>query len=557
MVTISVAPQQMDTMGRVKGSVLVASLFLAGVGACRGTITEATEDDGSLPGDTPRSAACEGVSIDSLVPVARLERLTREQIFNSLGAIFSGVKLDTAVPDDERSEATGWFHATGEAALSDVHVKVFQQLAQEVVDKAGPAALLAGCDVGARGEDGCAEHVVDVLGRRLLRRTLSTAEKQEYLDGLYRPYKAGGFQDAIKTLVKGLVQSPYFLYRIEVGDAQRETAGGIRPLTDFELASRLAFFLWSAGPDDELLDAAAAGSLRGNLAAQARRMLADPRAKASIESFYDQLLHLDHLDLPKDPMRFPMWTPALRDALRSSLHAYVSEVVWSGGGTVSTVLDGRFGYVDATIAQVYGLPAPGGAAMARIDLGNVERPGVLGHPAFLAAHASSMESSVTKRGLVVRRELLCQPIPAPNADFVAEAVADRLADLRCASCHKLMDPIGFGLQHYDAIGRYRDQLDGRPVQASGYLADLKNVTPEFSGPVDLVSRISNHDEYKTCMARQWFRFASGRMESEGQECLVAQLRGALDAAGGSVKDMMLALVALEPFGLVRLGGTCQ
>ena len=336
-----------------------------------------------------------------------------------------------------------------------------------------------------------AKEVLTKLATRAFRRTV----QQDEVDRLLKLFDAGekleggDFEKSMKLPIRGLLVSPYFLFRVEA-----EGFADTYPLAPFELASRLSYFLWSSTPDDELLDLAKSGKLLNGqvLEAQTLRLLKDPKAIAFSENFTPQWLQVRRLeDMRFDATRFPGMDAGMKHDMVYETVLFF-DAVMREDLSVLNFLDSDFTFVNDRLARLYGLV--GGGTFQKIKLTDPKRGGVMTMAAVLAATSDPDRTSLVKRGKWVLETILSTPPPPPVPDAAnlkddPEAVKLPLrqrmekhrTDPNCASCHKRMDPIGFGFENYDAIGAWRDQEQGKPVDSAAELPDGK----KFNGPVEL------------------------------------------------------------------------
>ncbi|MBC8133978.1 MAG: DUF1592 domain-containing protein, partial [Deltaproteobacteria bacterium] len=472
-----------------------------------------------------------------------LRRLTRIEYARTVRDLIGPGLLDSSgLPPDER--ALGFDNNADVLGTSDLLIEQYQDLAER-------AASVVTADItrfvpcaATTADATCARTFLDSFGRRAWRRPLDATETGALMSVFTTGQSDGGFAEGITRTVAVLLQSPQFLYRIEtVVDSAgapitvdtvpaTDVPGAVR-LSPHETAARLSFLMWGSMPD-AILDAAADAdklSTPADLAQQARRMLADPRAHEVVSSFHASWLGLDRLDdLDKDPVVYPTFGAALRDSFRAETTRFIDEVVWKREGTLAALLNARYTFVDGPLRTFYGLSAAAaaGGAGAGADLQHtalpVGRAGLLTQPSFLAVHAKANQTSPIHRGRFVREQLFCTtPPPPPNnieirppsldpRKTTRQRFSQHVAESSCASCHTLMDPIGFGFEHYDGIGRWRDKESGAPVDASGALSGT-DVDGPFNGAVELADRLAGSAAVARCYATQWFRFAYGRGEN--------------------------------------------
>ena len=379
---------------------------------------------------------------------------------------------------------------------------------------------------GPAAEPACAAEILGALARRAFRRPVTGAD----VDALLAFYDAGraqgGFESGVEFALRAILVDPEFLFRIEA-DPPGAAPGEPYRISDLELASRLSFFLWSSIPDDELLDAAARGALRdeGALAAQVRRMLADPKAGALVDNFAGQWLFLRNMRSVKpDPVAFPEFDGNLREAFTRETELWFESQIREDRGVLE-VLTSDYTYANERLAEHYGIPGVEGNHFRRVKLTDEERRGILGHGSLLTATSYANRTSPVKRGVWVLENLLGAPPPPPPADVPGLEDSDSVADpsdpesrprsvrerMRrhrtdpvCASCHVRMDPLGFALEGFDAIGGRREL----PVEeTSGTLPSGR----ELSGPASVREMLlANREEFVGTVTEKLLTYALGR-----------------------------------------------
>lgn len=467
------------------------------------------------PEVTPEPAVAERAAEPSADPApARLRRLTTDQYHASVVHLLGeGLSLPTVLEPD--GEAYGF--ASGGAsvdALSSLGVERYEDAAYFLADQllADPGHLegLLDCLPTGAADTACAEASLEHLARRAFRRPVE-AEELAALVGVWGDVAAAADPDtAWRYALAALLQSPSFLYRVEVGD------GGW--LTAHEWATRVSFLLWAQPPDDALLAAADAGELDSaeGRAAAVDRLLADPRLADGIRGFVMEWFHLHDLDrFDKDPLLFPHAHPDLATAAREETLLLAVEL-GLGDHDFRDLLTASFTYVDPRLAALYELPAPNLDGFGRVEL-PPERRGVLGHASTLAIHSHATRTSATGRGVFVRKTLLCQGIPDPPADVdtslpepdtTSPTLRDRLTthleDPGCSVCHLLTDPIGLGLENFDAVGHWRDTEGGAAIDPSGELDGAS-----FADAVGLGEAIREARGLDACWAESWWIYATG------------------------------------------------
>jgi Protein of unknown function (DUF1592)/Protein of unknown function (DUF1588)/Protein of unknown function (DUF1595)/Protein of unknown function (DUF1587)/Protein of unknown function (DUF1585) len=512
-------------------------------------------DDGDDEGE-PESQ-CGGDAAPGASPIRRLTAWEYDNtVFDLLG--------------DDSHPAAGFAQEGGSGFDNNADVSGVTRLqaqkyldASEAISARAVADLgtLLPCDPVAGDEHACIEQWVDGFGLRAWRRPL-TADERTGMLGLFDEVRANeDLPTAVGLVLQAFLQSPHFLYRVELGIPGEQGTAAIR-LGDYEMATRLSYLLWGSMPDQALLDAAAAGGLATpeDVEAHARRMLDDPKARRMVEHFHEQWLGTVRLaTLEKDTAVFPAWSPELSAKQVQEALAFVDHVFFTGEGTLDELLTAPYTFVDAELAELYGLPAPAGAGLQRTEAaGGIELSGILTLGGVLSAYALADTTDPIKRGLFVREHLLCQlPPPAPDDipelppvdpnGTTRERFEQHRADPACAACHAMFDPIGFGFENYDAIGRWRTTENGQPIDASGELAGA-DVAGEFVGVRELGTKLAASEDVAQCMTRQWFRFAYGRLESQDLDaCNMDTLAVTFSESGHDLRELLVALTQTDAF----------
>jgi len=375
---------------------------------------------------------------------------------------------------------------------------------------------------GGEDEDGCAERILANLTRRAYRRPVNAADLQAPL-ALYRQGRAeGGFEAGVELALSSILVNPQFLFRIE-RDPPDVPLTGVYRISDLELASRLSYFLWSSMPDDELLDLAARGELSRPevLEQQTRRMLADERSRSLVTNFAGQWLHLLNLEAFVPDMRlFPDFDDNLRQALRQETELFFQSVLREDQSALH-LLKADYTYLNERLARHYGIAHVQGSRFRRVALDEEShRGGLLRQGSIMAVTSYATRTSPVIRGRWILENLVGTPPPPPPANVPALAdntvssllsVRERLqqhrANAACASCHKLIDPVGFSLENFDAVGRWRTTEAGQPIDASGGLVG----SGEFTGVSGLEKALLDRPElFVQTLTEKLLTFALGR-----------------------------------------------
>lgn len=425
--------------------------------------------------------------------------------------------------------------------------------------RAGSFSKLLGCNPA---DPACVSGWVESFGLRAFRRPLSAAEKTRYV-----ALTEGQEPDAgVEVVLATMLSSPHFLYRSEAG----EPAGTGYRLTPWETASALSYFLWGTMPDAELFAAAKAGDLgtRAAIEKQARRMLQSPRARDQVATIVAQWLGAEQVvTVEKSAVAYPGFSPELRRDLLAETRALASHVVFDGSHRFDELLTANYTFANARTAAHYGLPGVTGDALVKTSYPtDGSRAGVLGHASVLATTAHSDQSSPIRRGLFVRRNLLCETfgVPPPNAGGVPkvdpgattrERFAQHTANEACAGCHKYIDPVGFGFERLDGVGAPRATENGKPIDATGDMLDVegqgKGTHAKFTTLSELGKTLAGSVAAKACFVKQVRRFAHGALEPGTELCSVERAVAALDVAKGDVRELVVHLVTSDDFVLRR------
>jgi hypothetical protein len=444
----------------------------------------------------------------------------------------------------------------GDRNLHVAHVEVVQPLIREQLSR----LIVDWPQESGRSIRESAALSLQPFLRRAFRRLPTEDEVQKYA-GVVDMVVADGepFEFGMQLAVQAVLVSPSFLFRVE-SDEHPDDPMAERGLTDFELASRLSYFLWSSMPDDELLDLAERGELRQpeTLRQQTVRMLADEKSRAIVDNFAEQWLNLRSLDeLSPDPAVFPEWDDELRAAMKRESLA-VFEAIMRDDRNVLDLLDADFTFVNERLAKHYGIEGITGGEFQRVSLDPKQRSGVLTHASILTLTSNPNRTSPVKRGKWIMENILGkEPPPAPpgvpeleetqkskpNASL-REQLEQHRADPGCAACHRTMDDIGFGLENFDAIGRWRDDDDGRPIDASGELSAGQS----FSGPVELVRILKTRStEFVRVFSERMLTYALGRGLEYYDRCAVDDILKRLRQNDYRFSELILAVVESEPF----------
>lgn len=434
-----------------------------------------------------------------------------------------------------------------------------------VIDWIGIRGAAGALGESEAGPAEAAEWIADI-GRRAWRRPLR-AEEQAALEELFTrgpELVASGddFADGVELVLAFLLQSPHFLYRIEEStDPGAEGAPGIL-LNDWELASKLSYALWQTMPDDRLLDQAAADALstEEQVVAQALAMLEDPRARQTTADFHDQLLALDRsVNIAKDPDHFPEFSEEHPGWMREEAERFIEAVLWEDAGGLIDLLQASYSVVNGPLAELYGVSGPPGSqSWQRVELPADQRAGLLTQSYFLAVNADATTPSPIHRGVHINRDWLCADLPDPPPDFTGlpepepgmsnrELVESHTGDGTCGEgCHSTMiNPPGFALENYDALGRFQTEDAGGPIDASGsyYFGDGEH---SWVSGLEFIEILATHPDTHRCYTSNWLAYLLARGPAEADAALIDPAATA-SAEGLPVQELIAEIASSEAF----------
>jgi mono/diheme cytochrome c family protein len=420
------------------------------------------------------------------------------------------------------------------------------------------------------GAEVAASKILRNFANRAFRRPASEDEVARLMKLYHLSQQAGEpFQAGIQLGVEAVLVSPNFLYRIEREPSSQ--TGGSKSLNDFEIASRLSYFLWASMPDDRLLDLARKGKLHQPevMTAEANRMLQDPRCTSLSDNFAGQWLELRKLQtFTPAAGTAPDWNDDLRAAMTTETKMFFNAVV-SGDRSVLDFLDGRYTFLNEPLAKHYGIKGVYGPEFQRVALTDGIRAGVLTQGSVLSVTSNPTRTSPTKRGKWVLDQILGTPPPPPppgvgtineegqllKASTLRELMQEHRKNPTCAACHARMDPIGFGLENFDPTGKWRDLENGKfPIDASGVLPDGR----KFNGPAALRAILmSNKDEFVRCLSEKLMTYALGRGVDSADRCAIDKIVTETKAKQYRFSGLVDAIVTSDPFRLRGKDGATQ
>jgi hypothetical protein len=485
-----------------------------------------------------------------------LRRLDRREYNNTVRDLLG----DTSNPADRfpsDRDTDFLFRHTGPVTSQDYSTL---QEAAEALAAGAKVATLAPCAGGA--EEACARTFATSFGLRAYRRPLVDREVDSLLQ-LYRETRANPMVDyagGIRAMIEGILQSPAFLYHWESGPSAPLMEGALVRSGPYENASQLSYFIWGSMPDAALFDAAAGNKLgtQAELETQARRMIADPKARETVAAFVEEWLGLDSIaERAKDPKVYPEYKDELKTAMMAEARAFASNVAFDGDGRLATLLTAGFSMVNQPLAAIYGIPGVTGMDLKQSNFDAAQRSGLLTQAAFLSVTGAVDGSNPVKRGHKVYTRLLCGQLPDPPADVpqpkpasLGGTTRQRFAEHdmnECAKgCHALIDPIGFGFEHYDGIGRYRTMDNGGMVDSSGTV-ELDGKKSTFADARDITQVLAASDTVRRCFTTMWARFAFRRLETDGDRGSLEAMLAAFSKDGFKIRDLMVGVAGSRSF----------
>lgn len=485
-----------------------------------------------------------------------IHRLSREEyrqtVMDLLGIAVTDDETAQLLPQDTSETFFDTDYPT--QVPSSALVRGLKALAETATERArghdDARRALVPCEPSSAGDEVCFRAFLARFGRRALRRPLTEEEVGGYLPLLAAGERDGDFFTSVSLAIRAFLQDMEFLYRIEVGTPT--DMPGVVALTPYETASRLSFLLWGTGPDDVLLDLAESGELETSeqIASAAYRMMADARAARRIGRMHAMWLGYDGV---RDG------SPLL-SAMRRESDALIERVVFTEGRPWVDLFTIDETFVDRGLAEHYGFVAPLADQSAWVRYPD-RRGGILSHATVLSNGSKFGDTSPVQRGLFIRLRMLCQHVPEPTdvgidtnmppgAEDPNACKWDRYAAHRenaaCAGCHSLMDPLGFGLENYDELGRYREHDKDRPdcpVRSQGELIGVGT----FSGPAELGARLLESRQLHSCFVRQFYHFATGRKDRDDDASAISALGSFFESAEYDFAELLLAYVTAPAF----------
>lgn len=517
--------------------------------------------DSGVTGDTG------GAELPVLPQTSRVPRLSHRQWENSVRDLFAlpqpTGKSSLFIGDPVSG---GYDNNSEKLVVSATLWTDYQRAAEEIAEQviADPAIVAAIVPQVEGDSDARARAFIASFGRRAYRRPLSDAEVDRHLLVFQQGAGLGGadpFLEGVRVVLQTMLQSPYFLYRVEASDLA--DAEGRVKLSGWEIASKLSYMLWDTMPDEPLFAAAEAGELDTveGVGAEAARMLDDPRAREMVASFHFQTLKVDaYSKVVKDAGKFPQFTEAMRDMMRTETMMFVEDVVFNHPvGDLATLLSAPYSFVNGALAPLYGVVGEFTDEFVKTDLDPTQRAGVLTQLGFLAANASSTENDPIHRGVFLNLQILCTGLPPPpdvvppppppmEGESLRERIDRHTGIGTCGeNCHGyLINPLGFAFEQYDPLGQWQTMDAGKPVDATGQF-NFAEGAQSFDGGAELAKVIAASDEAHRCYVAHLLEYGYARVPQPADNPEILRLAEGSRDGLFSIKELVLELAKSDAF----------
>jgi hypothetical protein len=551
--------------GSVTGAGTGMGTGVAGTGAPTGTagtgMTGQVVGPAVLGGKTPEQvlAACTAPS-PGRTPMRRLSnaeyRNTVSDLFSNVPAVQTLVATATSGFPSE-PESLGFRNSGDYLTVPALAAQKYLDAAEQIAETAAGATNFVTCAGGVQDAK-CATAFINSFGKKVYRRPLAAEDTARY-DALYQKAITAGydFKTGIEWIVFAMLQSPQFLYRVELGSAP---ANNVAKPTQYEIATRLSYLYLQSMPDATLFSAADKGELatQAQIEAQARRLLADPKGQRLLD-YFDQWLGTDSMsEMVRDAKVYPNLDPTLPSLLQGETRAFVSDLLKSPTGTFDQLFTAPYTFANAALAKHYGLTGPTTSAFQKVDAPG--RAGVLTQ-GMLLTHDKATRTSIVRRGLKIRTDVLCQIVPAPppdvdlsSLDKTATGVSQRQrleahrTVASCAACHNLMDPIGDVFEGFDAVGRARTVDEtGMPVVIASSVSATQDANGPVANPTELGRKLAASDQVRGCYVTNNFRFFYGHEVEQADACSMARLLVDFKGANYNLTELLVALTRTDAF----------
>jgi len=554
---------------------LLTCAFAVSILGCRGELSavddavadKSPETTTPTPfnGEIPGAEACVDAPIQAGPTLGR--RLTNWEYAFTLQDLLGVDVRDTVNTTFDADLRTEGFTNTSTTLIVNLdRVLAYESLAATVAERLNLAAVVSEHTSCTEFTETCQNQFVEAMGMKLFRRPLAQEEVTIY-GPIFEIVQDEGddFQVAAGLVVEAMLQAPQFLYRLEVQEATQ------RSLDSFEVASRLSYLIWSSAPDAELFRAAEAGELldASALESQARRMLADPKSLRSSERFVRDWLHIDRLEvLGRDPELYPEYSTNLSRDMQDETLRVAEHILREEGRPLADLLRARTTFASRELAEFYGFDSPQDGVNT-YDLSNhPERVGILTHAGVLANAGGGDEPSLVERGLFILHNVMCRSVDAPSADLNTEFVPAepgrsqrvyseaRMADASCAGCHAQFDPLGYGLENFDGIGRFiTNDFAGNELSSTGHFFDFAASSKlEYANTAEYMNLLAASQTVEDCLIQKPVQFALGRALVDSDACMLSDVRAQYTEGAMNYEELMVAIATHPNFRHIAAAG---
>jgi len=506
--------------------------------------------------------SCTAASVNVRAP---MRRLTRFEYNNTVRDLLKDTSQPAnAFPSEELGNGFGNDADAQEVvpALADQYVYVAEKVAAAATasDKIDQLAACATQVTDAASEVACAKTIAESIAAKAWRRALLAGEADS-LVALFSTVRTNeDFPTSVAAMLEGILQSPEFIYKPELGVAVPGKAGAFQPTGD-EMATRLSYLFWASMPDEALRTAAQNGDLlrADGVKAQAQRLLADPRSHEVVRFFFDNLLPISALSsLERDAKTYPTFSAKIGALMRTETQTFLEKEIFEGPGTWPGVFTAKYTYANQELAAFYGLSGVTGDTFQKVMLDpSTHRGGLLTQAGVLAGPVHTNHENPVVRGSFVVQKLMCRIIPKPTGAVLAKVTppdpnsaatarqrfSTHSSDPTCHACHVNMDPFGFALENFNVVGLWRDTENDVTIDASGDAPMLG----KFNGPLELEALLAQSEDVQQCFASNWMNFGYGRTLASAEDCGVASVRRQFKESGYNVQELLLALTQSEAF----------
>lgn len=518
-------------------------------------------------------------------PVRRLSRVEYNNMVRDLGLDPNGIQPANQFVSEQKIDTgkAGNFNTNTYATVSGTLINQQYLEAAEGLASAAVSSSLSNLMAGCTTQNAtCAGQFITNFAGKAFRGQLDATETTNLTNLFNTVSMKFDFATGIQAVIEAVLTSPRFLFVLEFG--QPGASGNAVPLSPMELATRLSLYLWRSLPDQTLIDAANNGHLNtaSDVATQATRMLADAKAKSALADFADQWLDIENMNAVTKDTQFTKWTANVAADLHTETLTTFTQSVLTNSD-YKTLLTSPSSYINGDLANFYGVTGgnPSFNTATNVNTSANPRSGILTQGSVLAMHAHTSLPSPTKRGRLIRQQILCEEVPDPPAavngmpippppstlgngttrDAYLAHVAPNMA---CTNCHQFMDWLGFGFDQYDATGAFQSMENTKPVDSSGkfipYPNNPSDMSGTFTGTADMISQLSSSDQVMQCFALQEMRYALLRAETTADACSAQQIYQAFKSGNYSLQQLIVAVVSSDAFmyrTAVNAGSACQ